>query len=459
MSKNINRREFMQTAAVAATALAAGGDAIAARTPRPNILFIMADDLGYGDLSCYGRPEYKTPFIDTLAKEGLRFTDNYASAPVCTPTRCAFHTGRYPQRLEVGLREPLPDGNNDLGIPEDHPTIASLLKKNGYDTTLIGKWNLGNVAKYGPNTHGFDEFFGINGTAADYYTHKNVAGIFDLYENTEPSKEEGYLTDLFTERAIKVINRKRTKPFFLALQYNAPHWPWEGPGDKDIDHNAQGHMQAGGSQVVYGLMMKSMDSGIGRVMKALKTAKLDSNTLVIFTSDNGGDRYSYNWPFSFQKSDLWEGGLRVPAIARWPGVIPPGRVTAQPVATVDWTTTILALTSTKADPAYPLDGIDLTGVCTGTGNPPMRTLFFRVAGQGAARSGKWKYLLENETEHLFDLSVDPGEKGDLKTVHPDIFSNLKEQFEKWNAEMLPNPAGGGGGEKGKAKGKGKGKGK
>ncbi len=455
----LHRRHFIQTA-VAATALGSARDILAARATRPNILFILADDLGYGDLSSYGRPEYKTPFIDNLAKEGVKFTDNYASAPVCTPTRCAFHTGRYPHRLEVGLREPLPDGNNDIGIPENHPTLASLLKQNGYETTLIGKWNLGNVAKFGPNRHGFDEFFGINGTAADYFTHKNVAGIFDLYENLEPSKEEGYLTDLFTERALKVIARKRTKPFFLALQYNAPHWPWEGPADKDIDHNAPGHMQAGGSQVVYGEMMKRMDAGIGRVMKALKTAKLDNNTLVIFTSDNGGDRYSYNWPFSFQKFDLWEGGLRVPAIARWPGVIPSGRTTHQPAATIDWTATILALTGTNADPSYPLDGVDLTGILTGTRAQFDRTLFFRVAGQSAVRSGKWKYLAEAGQEHLFDLSVDPGEKGDLKTAQAAVFENLKAQYQKWDAQMLPNPttpAGGAGKDKAKAKGKGKGK--
>ncbi len=435
----MNRREFINTALVATAVGAAAENSEAAVPKRPNVLFILADDMGYGDLSCYGRPEYKTPVIDGLAQNGIRFTDNYASAPVCTPTRCAFHTGRYPQRLEVGLREPLPDGNETLGIPEDHPTVASQLKKNGYATSLVGKWNLGNIAKFGPNRHGFDEFYGINGTGADYYSHKNVAGIYDLYENLEPAKDEGYLTDLFTEKAIKIIGAKHDKPFFMALCYNAPHWPWEGPKDKNLDHNAPGHMQGGGSQVVYGEMVKSMDAGIGRVLQALKAAKLDHNTLVIFTSDNGGERYSFNWPFSFQKFDLWEGGLRVPAIAHWPGVIPARRVTNQIAATIDWSATILDVTGSNADPAYPFDGVSLMDVCTGAKPAFDRTMFFRVVGQNAARSGKWKYLMQAGQEHLYDLSVDPGEKADLKAVHADVFENLRAQYQKWDAQMLPNP--------------------
>jgi arylsulfatase A-like enzyme len=449
----MDRRQFIQTA-VAATALT--GKALAARNPRPNVLFILADDMGYGDLSCYGRPDYKTPFLDNMAKEGMKFMDNYASAPVCTPTRTAFHTGRYAQRLEVGLREPLGDGINDIGIPENHPTIASLMKGNGYETILIGKWHLGNVEKFSPNRHGFDEFYGINGSGADYFTHKNMVGKVDLYENAQPSKDEGYLTDLFTERAIKVLGRKHAKPFFLALQYNAPHWPWDGPDDKDANHDAPGHMQAGGSQVAYGEMMKRMDAGIGRVLKALKSSGLEKNTLVVFTSDNGGERYSYNWPFSFSKLNLWEGGLRVPAIARWPGVVPANRTSHQAAATIDWTATFLAITGSNADPSYPLDGVDLTGIITGARPEFDRTLFFRMATQGAVRSGKWKYLAEGGQEHLFDLTKDPGEKGDLKTAHADIFANLKGQYEKWNAQMLPVPVAPAAAA-GKAKAKGKGK--
>jgi arylsulfatase A-like enzyme len=439
----MNRREFINTA-VAATAAAQAAESLQAAIPqRPNVLFILADDLGYGDLSCYGRPDYKTPALDTMAREGLKFSEAYAAAPVCTPTRCAFVTGRYPQRLPVGLEEPLSDRNMQIGIPPEHPTIASLLKRNGYETALIGKWHLGNLPDFGPNRHGFDEFFGINGSAADYFTHKNNAGKFDLYENLEPSHEEGYLTELFTERAIRFIMRQRSRPFYLSLHYNAPHWPWDGPGDKNADHdhrvNQVGNLTAGGSRAVYAEMVKSMDSGIGRIFKTLSNTKLERTTLVIFTSDNGGERYSYNWPFSSDKLNLWEGGTRVPAIVRWPGVVSAGKVTNQAATTMDWTATILAVTGTQADSSYPLDGEDLMAVCTGARAPFDRTLFWRLTTQDSARMGKWKYLREGRSEHLFDLSVDPGEKAELRYAHPDVFEDIRARYQKWNSQMLPNP--------------------
>jgi len=432
-NKRVTRREFIG-AALGAAALSGTSTA---QTRPPNILFILADDLGYGDLSCYGRPEYKTPVLDNLAQQGTKFSDNYASAPVCTPTRTAYITGRYPHHLAVGLEEPLSDSNMQLGIPPEHPTIGTLVKAAGYETALIGKWHLGNLPEFGPNRHGFDEFFGINGSSADYFTHKNNAGRFDLYENLEPSKEEGYLTDLFTERAIRFITRKRARPFFLSLQYNAPHWPWEGPADKGIDHDHR-PMTDGGSLSTYAEMVKSMDAGIGRVLKALASAGLERNTLVVFTSDNGGERYSFNWPFSFQKFNLWEGGIRVPAIVRWPGVVPAGKTTNQAAITIDWTATIVALAGAKPDPQYPLEGEDLMPVLKGA-QPHDRTLFWRLRTQDAARMGKWKYLREAANEHLFDLSVDPGEKAELKQKHPDVFENIRTQYKKWNAQMLPNP--------------------
>src|SRR5215467_10670800 len=199
-TKRVTRREFIG-AALGAAALSGAG---VAATVRPNVLFILADDLGYGDLSCYGRPEYKTPVLDNLAKQGMKFSDNYASAPVCTPTRTAYITGRYPPRLPVGLEEPLSDANMQLGIPPEHPTIGTLLKTAGYETALIGKWHLGNLPEFGPNRHGFDEFYGINGSSADYFTHYNNGGLPDLYENLTRSDQQGYLTDLFTDRALKV---------------------------------------------------------------------------------------------------------------------------------------------------------------------------------------------------------------------------------------------------------------
>jgi arylsulfatase A-like enzyme len=428
----MNRREFVSVAGAAVLNAQSGGI-----PQRPNILFILADDLGYGDLSSYGRPDYTTPVLDNMAKDGMRFTDAYASAPVCTPTRCAFHTGRYAQRLPVGLREPLEDGDTQVGLPPEHPTVASVLKRTGYDTILIGKWHLGNIPQFGPNRHGFDEFFGINGSSADYFTHYNNVGRPDLYENLTLSDQQGYLTDLFTDRAVQYLGRPHPRPFFLSLQYNAPHWPWEGPGDRARATRRAG--AGGGSNEIYAEMVKSMDSGIGRVFDALRKADLERNTLVVFTSDNGGERYSLNWPFQFQKFYLWEGGIRIAAIVRWPGVVPAGKVTGQAVVTMDWAATFLDVANAKTDAAYPFEGESVMAVCAGKRAPFDRTIFWRVRArpQAAARMGKWKYLRDRGEEHLFDLAADPGEAVDLKDKQANTFEKLRAAYAAWNATMLP----------------------
>ena len=449
MPRRVTRREFLGTAVATATIAGASRSASSAAAKRPNVLFILADDLGYGDLSCYGRPDYKTPVLDAFAKQGIKFTDNYAAAPVCTPTRCAYITGRYPQRLAVGLEEPLtPSSPQDVGLPPNHPTVASLVKANGYETALVGKWHLGWKPEFGPNRHGFDEFFGILSGGSDYFTHRasggrgaGPGGVPDLWENLAPIERVGYLTDLLSDKAVEIIGRPRSKPLFLSLQYNAPHAPWEGPEDAAVDHteHGPGPMVEGGSAKIYGSMMRSMDAGIGRVLKALEHAKADRDTLVIFTSDNGGERYSYNWPFSFQKMYLFEGGTRVPAIVRWTGKIPAGQVTAQAAITMDWTATILAVTGTAPDAAYPLDGEDLLPVCMGARAVHDRAFFWRITGFDAARVGRWKYLKDEEGEHLFDLSTDPGEKADRRRKEPAIFERVKQQYLAWNAQMLAMP--------------------
>ena len=416
------------------------------------MLFILADDLGYGDLSCYGRPDYQTPALDNLARQGVRFTSNYAAAPVCTPTRCAYITGRYPQRLPVGLAEPLTASSpRDLGLPPDHPTIASLLKANGYETSLVGKWHLGWKPEFGPNRHGFDEFFGVLSGAVDYFTHRApdapggsaaAGGAADLWHDLTPIERVGYLTDLLSDKAVEILLRPRRTPWFLSLQYTAPHAPWEGPEDEAIGHtdHGPGPMTNGGSLKIFSTMMKRMDLGIARVLKALDRANMARDTLVIFTSDNGGERYSFNWPFSFEKGYLHEGGLRVPAIARWPGVIPAGRVTDQAAITMDWTATILGVTGTTADPAFPLDGENLMPICTGQRQPYDRSLYWRVTGLNAARVGAWKYLKNETGEHLYDLANDSGEKSDLRTTHPDRLTTLRQSYQDWVSKMLPLPS-------------------
>src|SRR5688572_14569889 len=376
----ITRRKFVQSLAAGAPFLSDLSSSAtthfaqassAAKNLRPNIIFILADDLGWGDLSCYGRPDYRTPHIDSLALHGTRFTDAYSASAVCTPTRCGYITGRYPARFKIGLEEPLKATNLNVGLEPSHPTIASLLKTSGYDTALLGKWHLGFRPEWGPNAHGFDEFFGILAGAGDYHLHKTGSGEPDLYENLTPVQQHGYMTDLLTERAVKYIRRRRTSPFYLSLHYTAPHWPWQDRKggervnftDKTIEPVTMG---GGGSLKMYAEMMRILDEGVGRVMQALRAAGKERNTLVIFTSDNGGERFSYQWPFSGRKGDLLEGGIRVPAIARWPGVIPANRVTRQAAISMDMMATILAATGTKPADGYALDGIDLLPIVKGS---------------------------------------------------------------------------------------------
>lgn len=414
----------------------------ASRATRPNIIFILADDLGWGDLSCYGRPDYRTPHIDLLASQGVKFTDAYSASAVCTPTRVGFITGRYPARLKIGLIEPLPANNRIVGLDPGHPTIASLLKTREYETALIGKWHMGFRPEWGPNAHGFDEFFGILAGAADYHLHKNGLGEPDLYENLTPVERHGYLTDLFTDRAVKYIRRRRPSPFYLSLHYTAPHWPWQDRKggervvftDKTIEPVTMG---GGGSLKLYAEMMRSLDEGVGRVMQAVRTKGIDRNTLVIFTSDNGGERFSYEWPFSGEKGDLLEGGIRVPAIARWPGVIPANRVTHQMAISMDWTATILAAAETKPAESYPLDGIDLLSLIRGGTPIRDRMFFWRIYDQDAVRQGNWKYLRSGDRRRLFDLSIDQHEQADFGVKNPDTLRRLASEFDNWNRQMLP----------------------
>ncbi len=447
----LTRRKFVQNLAVGTTLLS-GSAAIAnsvqrssaAKDQRPNVIFILADDLGWGDLSCYGRPDYATPNIDRLAAEGTKFTDAYSASAVCTPTRCGYITGRYLARSRIGLEEPLTARNANVGLEPNQPTIASLLKQSGYETSLIGKWHLGFRPEWGPNAHGFDEFFGILAGAGDYFLHKNGLGTPDLYENLTPVERNGYLTDLLTERAVSYVKKSRSNPFFLSLHYTAPHWPWQGPkGGETISFTAQASepaaMTTGGSLKLYAEMMKSLDDGVGRVMQAVRAAGIDRNTLVIFTSDNGGERFSYLWPFSGQKGDLLEGGIRVPAIVRWPGVVPANRITQQMAITMDWTATILAAAKANVAADHSLDGIDLLPIVKGNSRVFDRTFFWRIYSRDAVREGKWKYVRDGEVRKLFDLSVDQREQADFSRTHPDVLQRLTSAFDKWNDQMLPRP--------------------
>jgi arylsulfatase A-like enzyme len=449
MARAISRRDFLEGG------LAAAAFSILPRrhlppVARPNIVFILADDLGFGDLSCYGRPDYRTTHIDRLARDGLRFTNNYTAAAVCTPSRVALMTGRYPARLPIGLMEPLPYGNETVGLPPEHPTVASRLKLAGYETALIGKWHLGFLPEHGPIRHGFDEFYGILGGAVDYFTHREPSGKLDLYEGHVTVDQAGYMTDLLTQRAVQYIRRRHAAPFYLALHYTAPHWPWEGPTDTAASRILRGVADTAaswyvrgyadrGSLGVFTAMMQRLDEGVGHLGRALRDAGLERDTFLVFTSDNGGERYSYNWPMSDGKGSLSEGGIRVPAIVRWPGRVPGGRTTDQSTITMDWTATLLAVGGATPDPAYPLDGRDLSPLCRGEPARFERTIFWRTRQEDAARRGRWKYLRTGTDESLFNIPRDPGEGADLAQYEPETLASLRAEFREWNKQMLPRP--------------------
>jgi arylsulfatase A-like enzyme len=409
------------------------------KTQRPNIIYIMTDDMGYGDLSGYGRKDYLTPNMDKLASQGIKLVNAYAAAPLCTPTRTGFMTGRYPARTPVGLIEPLTGNKKDsaIGLTSEYPSIATLMKAAGYQTALIGKWHLGSGLQHSPIKNGFDYFFGFHSGAADYISHKGNDDKNDLYENDALVNKEGYLTDLISQKAIAYIQQEHSKPFFLAITFNAPHWPWQGPTDKPYDDSTD--FRKGGSPAIYAAMMKSLDTAVGNIMKALDDAQLSSHTIVIFTNDNGGEKYSDNGGLAKAKGSLWEGGIRVPAFVRWPGKITPGSITQQAAITMDWTQTILSAGGAKADKEYPLDGIDLMPILTGEKKNTDRTFYWRTFQrnkQKATREGNWKYLQDEKGEYLFNLEEDPGEKNDLKTKEEIIFNRLKQKFADWEKTVL-----------------------
>ena len=395
--------------------------------------------MGYADLSCYGNKVAATPNLDKLASQGLKFTQAYAGGPLCTPTRASFMTGRYPARIPVGLKEPLTASTKDSawGLSTEFPSVATLMKQSGYETILIGKWHLGFLPKHSPVKNGFDYFYGFHSGAADYISHKGDGRKPDLYENSNPIVEQGYLTDLFSQKAIRFLKGTHDKPFFLTLNYNAPHWPWQGPADNAYADTA--NFRSGGSPAIYATMMKSLDDGIGAFLKALDETGLSKETIVIFTNDNGGERYSDNGGLAKSKATLWEGGIRVPAFIRWPGVIPSGSSTGQPIITMDWTATILAAAGAKPHPKFPLDGIDLLELCRSQGKELQRTFFWRTFQrnrQKAIREGNWKYLQDEGEEFLFDLIQDPAEKINLKAKHPEKFRELKQKYSNWEKTVL-----------------------
>ncbi len=416
----------------------------AARPAQPNIVFLLADDLGFADLSCYGR-HYSTPYIDTLARDGALLTQAYSSSPVCSPTRVALMTGREPARLRIGLDEPLStDREGELGLPTDIPTLPSLLRKQGYRTSLFGKWHLGKPPKFGPLKCGYDRFFGMYGGYSFYFGH-GKDDPSPIIDGERILTDHGYLTDLLADKAIDELQlgAGKSQPMFVSLHFTAVHWPWEGPEDRAKSAAIKSAVHRdGGSIETYRAMLASLDRNVGRVLEALKALDLARDTIVIFTSDNGGERFSDMWPLTGMKGELLEGGIRVPVLVRWPERITAGLRTPQLAVTADWLPTLLAAAGGAPDANYPSDGENLLPVLTGAAAAHSRTLYWRYKGNGqaAVRDGKWKYLKLGGREHLFDIEADPRERVELHEAHPGEFERLKRLHAEWSARMLPYPA-------------------
>ncbi|MFB7218319.1 sulfatase [Streptomyces sp. NPDC056227] len=417
---------------------------------RPNILFILGDDLGWADLSSYGAPHIRTPNLDRLGREGVRFTDAYSGSATCSPTRFSLYTGRYPGRTKGGLAEPIAD--RSVGLEPTHPTLASLLRGAGYATALIGKWHCGYLPDYSPTKSGWDEFFGNFGGALEYYSKLGLGGEYDLYEGDATYKDLRYYTRILTERASEYVQRDHDKPWLLNLNFTTPHWPWIAEGDTAESAEIVRRIKAGGlaglfhadggSVEKYKQMVEDLDRSVGEVLKALKRSGQEEDTLVFFASDNGGERFSYQWPLSGNKSSLQEGGIRVPAVLRWPARIDPRQVSGLPVFSPDWTATLLELGGARPDPAYPLDGISLAGYLLRDEEPAERDLFWRVRGERALRRGDWKYYRgRSGVDQLFQLAHDQREQANRAEAEPDLLAELRASWEKTNAGLLPYPTG------------------
>jgi arylsulfatase A-like enzyme len=413
---------------------------------RPNVVLIITDDVGYGDIGSYGAPDIRTPNIDSLARDGIRLTDFYANGANCSPTRTGLISGRYQQRF--GLEAPLGAGGKtdwERGLSPTGFSLPRLLKNNGYATALVGKWHLGWKSEFSPLAHGFDYFFGFKSGFVDYYQHtagRDAPLKADLFENDTPVDVQGYLTDLITERSVRFITQHASGPFFIDVAYNAGHWPYQPPDAPSVARDNGRHLgpfdDATSTRADYVAMLERADQGIGKILEALDRSGARQNTMVIFTNDNGGEWLSRNAPLFHHKSSLWEGGIRVPAIVRWPGRIPTGRVSGQVGMTMDLTASILAATGTTVPPEARPDGVNLMAVLEGRVPDIERTLFWRIKGQGsqqAVRSGDWKLLFDSGRALLFNLRTDIGERESLIGQRTDIAQRLRRLLTAWEQDV------------------------
>ena len=448
--------------AMAVLAISVSSASTAVARP-PNVVLIMADNLGHGDLSCYGCRDIKTPNIDRLAAQGVRFTNFYSNGPECSPTRTALLTGRYQQRVG-GLECALGSGNvgryddaiwlaqrGQLGLPPEESTLIALLNQAGYRTVGLGKWHLGYEKQFLPPRHGFDYFLASLGGTIDYFYHNEPDGTPVLYENDQPIRRDGYFTDMITDGATGFLRaHPKETPFFLYLPYTAPSAPFQHPDRKPDKPKVSTAWDSGdwqaGTRDMLRLIIARLDKGVGQILKTLDETGQAENTLVIFCSDNGAYPIAAsNAPFRGHASELLEGGIHVACLARWPGVLPSRLIDDRLMMTFDLSASILAAAHIKPPPSRPLDGIDILGQIAAGRPPQARTIFWRSRRAErtwkAVRDGNLKYVSRRDggmfDEWLFDLSRDPGERSDLLKSLPAEGARLKRLLATWEQQVQP----------------------
>jgi arylsulfatase A len=434
----------MRSFALFLIALAVPGSAYPqAPTVRPNVVLIMTDDMGYADIGSYGASDIRTPNIDSLARDGVRLTDFYSNGVLCSPTRAGLMSGRYQQRYGVEIALPNPGiPGSERGLRATPFSLPRLLRDNGYATALVGKWHLGYTPDTSPGAHGFEYFFGLKSGFHDYYQHTSGNGKPDLWENDRPIQQQGYTTDLITERAVKFIGERAGGPFFIDIAFNAPHWPYQVPDKPSVAPGNGRHVMPNepgtSTRADYVAMLERVDRGVGEILRTLDQRGLAANTIVIFTNDNGGEWLASNGALFNRKLTVWEGGIRVPAIVRWPGRIRPGSVSGQVGMTMDLTASILAATNTGVPAEAGHEGINLFPTLEGRAPEVTRTLFWRSnlgRTQKAVRSGDWKLVIDGSHTMVFNVRTDVGERNELANRRQDIAQKLRPLLAQWEKEV------------------------
>jgi arylsulfatase A-like enzyme len=439
------RREFLKrlgfTVASAGALSLLPGQAVMARSgkarkKRPNIIVIISDDMGYADIGCHGCKDIASPHIDSIAKNGVRFTNGYVSCPVCSPTRAGLATGRYQQRFGHEFNTGPPPGGlkENVGLPLTEVTIANVLKSAGYVTGAVGKWHLGMAPHFHPFKRGYDEFFGfLHGGHS--YVDPGLGTFNPILRGTEPVDEKEYLTDAFSREAVAFVERHHDEPFFLYLAYNAVHTPMQAPPRYQNSFTEITDPK----RRIYAGMLTAMDEGIGKVLAKLRERGIEKDTLLIFVNDNGGPtaNASSNRPLRATKGTMYEGGIRVPFMIQWPSRLKAGQIYEQPVIALDILPTAAAAGGAELPKDRKLDGVNLLPYLTGKKKtPPHEALFWRAGQNHAVRKGNWKLVTMGTETGLYDLASDIGESRDLSGDRPEILKELRRAFDKWNSQMV-----------------------